>query len=171
MSLIAISILICLNIFNDNRLKFLLNEFESFSLNIKLSLKNDQFKRLYIAIFRNDIYCSKCRSFRTFLRWFFFIIIEDDNDCICSMKKLIATFRSRKIWKMSCIFIDCNKFNWQAFFNTFLILYDSIHLWFNFLEERSIFMFLMNNHISFSTTYLNDAFLVCVMLLILLCFD
>jgi hypothetical protein len=68
MSLIATSILICLNIFDDNRLKLLLNDFKSFSLNIKLCLKDDQFKRLNIAIFRNDIYCSECRSFRISFR-------------------------------------------------------------------------------------------------------
>ncbi len=72
---------------------------------------------------------------------FFFIIIEDDNDCIYSMKKLIAIFRNKEIWKMSCIFINCDKFNWQAYFNIFLTLYDLIHLWFNFLEKRFVFMF------------------------------
>jgi hypothetical protein len=68
MSLIATSILIYLNISDDSRLKFLLSDLESFSLSIKLCLKNDQFKRLYIAIFRSDIYCSECRSSRTSLR-------------------------------------------------------------------------------------------------------
>jgi hypothetical protein len=161
MSLIATSILICLNIFDDSRLKLLLNDLESFSLSIKLCLKNDQFRRLYIAIFRSDIYCSECRLFRTFLRRLFLLLskmMTTDDDCIYSMKKLIATFRSREIWKMSCIFVDYDKFNWHASFNILLTLYDSIHLWFNFLEERFVVMFLMNNHISFSTTYSDDAF-------------
>jgi hypothetical protein len=70
MSSIATSILICLNIFDDNRLKLLLSDLENFSLSIKLCLKNDQFRRLYITIFRNDIYCSECRLSRILLRRF-----------------------------------------------------------------------------------------------------
>jgi hypothetical protein len=53
---------------------------------------------------------------------FSFIIIDDDDDCICSMKEFVAAFRNREVWKMSCIFIDCDKSNWQAFFNIFFIL-------------------------------------------------
>jgi hypothetical protein len=56
---------------------------------------------------------------------------------------------------VSCIFIDDEKSNWQASFNSFLISYDSIYLWFSFLNDRFVLMFLMNNHIVSSTTYLN----------------
>jgi hypothetical protein len=43
--------------------------------------------------------------------------------------------------------------SWQEFFNTFLILNDSIYLWFNFLDDRWILMFLMNNQIMSSILY------------------
>ncbi len=84
------------------------------------------------------------------------IIIQSDDDCICSVRESIATFRSREIWNVSCIFIDCDRFNWHAFFTIFLILYDSIHLWFSFWDDLFVFMFLMNNHISFSITYSDE---------------
>jgi hypothetical protein len=49
-----------LTIFDDNRLKYLLNV-RNFSLNIKLCLKNDQFKSIYIVICHNDNDCSEYR--------------------------------------------------------------------------------------------------------------
>jgi hypothetical protein len=87
------------------------------------------------------------------------ITIESDDDCICFVRESIATFRNSEIWNVSCIFIDCDKSNWHAFFTIFLILYDSIHLWFSFLNDRFVFIFLMNNHIWFSITYSNESVL------------
>jgi hypothetical protein len=42
-----------------------------------------------------------------------------------------------------------------------LILYDFIHLWFNFLNDRSILIFLVNNHIMSSTWY-SDEDVLCL---------
>ncbi len=85
-----------------------------------------------------------------------FIIIENDESCIYSMRESVAVFRSKEIWNVSCIFIDCDNFNWQASFMTLMTLYDSIHLWFNFLNERSVLMFLMNNQIMSSNLYSDE---------------
>jgi hypothetical protein len=59
---VAIVILTCSNIFDDNRLKLMPNAQNSL-LNIKLCLKNDRFKSFCIAIFHNDIDCLKCHLF------------------------------------------------------------------------------------------------------------
>jgi hypothetical protein len=63
MLLNEISILICLNIFDDNRSRSFSNDSENFLLNIKFCLKNDRFERFYIAIFHNDIDCLRCHRF------------------------------------------------------------------------------------------------------------
>ncbi len=59
---IAIVILTCSNIFDDNRLQLLLNAQNSL-LNIKLCVRNDRFKSLDIVIYHNDIDCLKCHLF------------------------------------------------------------------------------------------------------------
>jgi hypothetical protein len=82
--------------------------------------------------------------------------IDDESDWIWSMKESLTAIRNKKMWNVSWIFIDCDKSNWQASFNTFLILYESIHLWFNFLNERSILIFFVNNHIRSSNSYSNE---------------
>ncbi len=88
-----------------------------------------------------------------------FTTIKIDEDCICSIKRFVAAKRSKEIWNVSWIFIDDDKFNWQTFFDNLLILYDFIHLWFNFLNERSILIFLMNNQIMSCSLYSNELFL------------
>ncbi len=55
------------NIFDDNRSEFLSNDFENFLLNIMLCLRNDRFKRFYIATCRNDTNCSKYHLLRILL--------------------------------------------------------------------------------------------------------
>ncbi len=65
---VVILILICLNIFDDNRWEFLLNVSENFLRNIKLYLMNDLFRRLCIAISHNDIDCSRCHRSHILLR-------------------------------------------------------------------------------------------------------
>jgi hypothetical protein len=72
------------------------------------------------------------------------------------VKESIAAFRNKKIWNVFCIFINYDKSSWHAFFTTFLILYDLIHLWFSFLNDRFVFMFLMNNHILSLITYSDE---------------
>jgi hypothetical protein len=151
----AILILIYSNISDDTRLWRSLSDFENFLLNIMLCLRNDRFRQFYTAVCHNDNDCQICHLF-VFSSSSLFIIIEDDDDCICSMRKSIAVFRSKEIWNVSCIFINCDKSNWQTSFKTFLILYDSIHLWFNFLKDRSILMFLMNNQIMSSNSYSDE---------------
>ncbi len=86
-------------------------------------------------------------------------MIENDEDCTCSMKRSVTAERNKDVWNVSCIFIDCDKSSWHASLMTFLILYDSIHLWFSFLNDRSVFMFLMNNHTSFLITYSDESVL------------
>jgi hypothetical protein len=69
---------------------------EIFLLNIKFCLKNNRFKLFDIAICHNDNNCRKYRLFCIFLSYLF-IIIEDNDDCIYSMKKSNATFRNNEI--------------------------------------------------------------------------
>jgi hypothetical protein len=88
-----------------------------------------------------------------------FITIEDDEDCICSMRRSIAISRSKEIWNVSCIFIDWDKSSWQASLIIFFILYDSIHLWFSFFDDRSVLMFFVDNHIMSSTSYSDESVL------------
>jgi hypothetical protein len=65
---IVILILICLNIFDDNRWEFFLNVSENFLRNIKFYLMNDLFRRFCITIFHNDIDCSRCHWSHILLR-------------------------------------------------------------------------------------------------------
>jgi hypothetical protein len=88
-----------------------------------------------------------------------FIIIEDNEDWICLVKKFVAAKRSNEIWNVSWIFINNDKFNWQAFRDIFLTLYDFIYLWFNFLNNRSILIFLINNHIMSFNWYVDKSVL------------
>jgi hypothetical protein len=97
-----------------------------------------------------------------------FITIEDDEDWIWSIKEFVTIIRNKNVWKMLCVFIEDSRFNWQAFFRILMTLYDSIYLWFNFLNECSILIFLMNNQIMSSHLYLDDdvffwsAYLFCM---------
>ncbi len=87
-----------------------------------------------------------------------FTTIKDDDCWICSIKESVAAFRIKDVWKILCIFIDDDKFSWQAFFSIFKILYDSIHLWSSFLNDRFVLMFLMNSHIISFIWYSSERF-------------
>ncbi len=107
-------------------------------------------------------------SFTSYSSSLFSTIIESDEDCIWSIKRSVVARRNKEIWNVSWIFINDDKFNWHASFDNLLILYDFIHLWFNFLNDRSILIFFVNNQIMSSNWYSNAnvlflfAYLFCV---------
>ncbi len=168
---IAILILICLNIFDDNRWEFLLNVFENFLRDIKLYLMNDLFKRLCTAIFHNDIDCSRCRlshilSFRLllrlkmmmmiFIRWknrSRFFVTEKYEKCHEFLLKMISSADK--------LFLS---FFW---FYTIRFTYDSI-FWMNVLSLCVLWIITLRFQ---RRIQMKHFFFVYVMLLILLCFD
>ncbi len=83
-------------------------------------------------------------------------MIEDDDDCTCSINESIDADLNKKIWNVLCIFIDWDNFSWHASFIIFLILNDSIMLWFNFLNDLVVLMFLINNQTKSSILYSSE---------------
>ncbi len=63
---------------------------------------------------------------------------------------LLIDYHWRWWWK-NCINISFERFNLKNALIFFSILNDSSILWFNFLNNRFIWMFLVNNHTWFST--------------------
>jgi hypothetical protein len=84
-------------------------------------------------------------------------MIENDDDYICLINKSIDADLNKKMWNVSCIFIDWSNFNWHASFIIFFILNDSIILWSNFLNDLIVLIFLMNNHIKSFTLYSSES--------------
>ncbi len=167
---VAILILICLNIFNDSRWEYLLNDFENFLRNIKLYLMNDLFTQLCIAIFHSDIDCSECRlshisSLRLSLRLrvMMMIFVRWRNRL-----RLFVTKKYEKCHEFSLKMISSvdKLFSLFSWFYTIRFIYDSI-FWMNVL-------FLCAWWITFRLSrriQMRHFFSVCIEFLILLCIN
>jgi hypothetical protein len=134
---VVISILICLNIFDDNRWEFFLNVSENFLRDIKLYLMNDLFRRLCIAISHSDIDCLKCHSSHIFSfplrlrsKKMMMIFILWKNRL-----RLFVTEKYEKCHEFSLMMINSiNKlFSSSSWFHTIRFTYDSI-FWMNVLS-------------------------------------
>jgi hypothetical protein len=76
--------------------------------------------------------------------------MTDDNDeKIYSDNESSRFFRSNEIWNIEWRFMSFEKSNLYEFSRFFNILNDFNILWFSFLKDWSICMFLMNNQIRF----------------------
>jgi hypothetical protein len=79
------------------------------------------------------------------------MMIDDDDFNIWLDRKSFDAFLNREIWKMSCIFIESDRFNWQLAFSIFFIRYELIIFEFNFFDERTILIFFVDSHIKSSS--------------------
>jgi hypothetical protein len=87
-----------------------------------------------------------------------FTIIDDDDEIICSDKESFATKRNKKIWNVSCSFIEDEKSSWHALDNIFLMTKKSIILWSNFADDRVVRIFFVDNQIFCLTSYSDEEF-------------
>jgi hypothetical protein len=74
------------------------------------------------------------------------MMIDVDDFNIWLDRESFDAFLNRKIWKMSCIFIEFDRFNWQLTLSIFFIRYESIIFQFNFFDERAILIFFVDSH-------------------------
>jgi hypothetical protein len=121
-------------------------EFSKFS--IEYQIKSDEY------FFQLTLYCSFLfRSTRLEFRMLFnsnfsswSITIEKDEFAIWSNNESFEIFLNRNVWKMSCIVIEEESFNWQLVSSIFLTLYESIIFQFSFLKNRVVLIFLIDSH-------------------------
>jgi hypothetical protein len=66
-------------------------------------------------------------------------------------KKFWRSFFSNDVWNIECKFMSFEKSSLYEFFRFFRILNDFSILWFSFLDDQSICLFMLNNQTRFST--------------------
>ena len=112
---------------------------------------------IHFILYWSFLYRSKCQEFNmslnSHLSSFSSTMTENEKSCIYSDNESFEFERSREMWNVSWIFMKSKSFSWQIWFSTRTISNESIILWFNFLNERLVLMFLINNHIFCSIRY------------------
>ena len=106
---------------------------------------------IHFILYWSFLYRSRCResnmSSNSHSSSFSSTMTEGEKDCIWSDSGSFEFERSRKVWNVSWIFMKSESFSWQIWSSIRVISNESIILWFSFLNERLVLMFLIDNHI------------------------
>jgi hypothetical protein len=128
--------------------KSAITSFEFSKFSIEYQIESDEYF-FQLTLYYSFLFRSIRLEFKTLFNsnsssWS--ITIENDEIAIWLETESFETFLNRDVWKMSCIFIESDRFNWQLALSIFFIRYELIIFQFNFFDERAILIFFVDSH-------------------------